>query len=95
MGTCIAIVVGDILDDQGIGVLVLAEVLTSLHNVQNGSESHSTSFPRGAQHVICLKLLAHKLCNLARWAEHSLITDHSLITSTGLSRALLPLGKYG
>jgi len=53
MGTCIAI--GDILDDQGIGVLVLARVLTSLHNVQNCSGSYSTSCPRGAQQAIRLK----------------------------------------
>lgn len=70
MGTCIAI--GDILDIQGIGVLVLARVLTSLHNVQNGSGSYSTSCPRGAQQAIRLK---NKLRNLARWAEHTLITD--------------------
>jgi len=93
MGTCIAI--GDILDDQGIGVLVLARVLTSLHDVQNGSGSHSTSCPCGAQQAIRLTFLANKLRNLARWAEHSLITDLSLIAFTGRSLSRLPLGKYG
>jgi len=92
MGTCIAI--GDILNDRGIGVLVLARVLTSLHDVQNGSGSHSTSCPCGAQ-ATRLKFVANKLRNLARWAEHSLITDLSLIAFTGRSLSLLPLGKHG
>jgi hypothetical protein len=78
MGTCIAIVVGNILDDQGIAVLVLARVLPSLYNVQNG-----------AQHAIRLKFLANKLRNLGRWAEHSLTTYFSLITPTGRSLPLL------
>jgi len=83
------------LEDQGIGVLVLARVLTSLHNVQKGAGFHSTSYPRHAQHAIHLKFLANKLRNLARWVEHSSITYRSWITSAGGSLPLLPFGKYG